>query len=206
VLLLAYMSLTPTAGPSDEKIGVGMVLKLSASGFFSIVGLIQGSPAELSGHFAAAGCLLCEVDGHSLHNLEAKEVTEMILGPINSHVTLSIKQDSPVAHICRFTLTRAPAIVRNHQPQAPQTYAQQQQQQQQHSSFESKFATCDSLNRQVPTSTHLHSQAPMDHSFITHLLGPQARPTSLTPSSNDPERMSANELAEFLAPQAMGNL
>ena len=94
-------ALAPTAGPSDEKVGVGLVLKPSTTGFVEIVGFRQGSPAELSGQINATGDLLCEVDGRSVHNLEAKEVTKLILGPINSLVTLSVKHDSADAQIRR---------------------------------------------------------------------------------------------------------
>jgi hypothetical protein len=113
----------------DEKVGVGLVLKPSATGYHKIVGFMQGSPAELSGQIATTGDLLCEVECRSVHSLEAKEVTKLILGPINSLVTLGVKQDSPGASIRRVTLTRSPAVVGS--TPAPQNYAQQQQQQQQ---------------------------------------------------------------------------
>jgi len=95
------------ASPSDEKVGVGLVLKPSATGYHKIVGFMQGSPAELSGQIATTGDLLCEVECRSVHGLEAKEVTKLILCPINSLVTLSVKQDSPGASIRRVTLTRS---------------------------------------------------------------------------------------------------
>ena len=103
-------ALAPTGGSSEDKVGVGLVLKPSPeTGYVEIVGFRQGSPAELSGQIAATGDLLCEVDGRSVHNLEAKEVTNLILGPVNSLVTLTVKQNKADAMPRRVTLTRAPA-------------------------------------------------------------------------------------------------
>ena len=91
--------------------GVGLVLKPSPeTGYVEIVGFRQGSPAELSGQISSTGDLLCEVDGRSVHQLEAKEVTKLILGPVNSLVTLTVKQNKAEAMPRRVTLTRAPAV------------------------------------------------------------------------------------------------
>ena len=98
----------PAGSRSDGKVGVGLVLKSSPeTGYVEIVGFRQGSPAELSGLLPPTGDLLCEVDGRPVHKLEAKEVTKLILGPPNSQVTLTVKQNTPNSVHRRVTLTRA---------------------------------------------------------------------------------------------------
>jgi hypothetical protein len=105
-------ALDPAGGASDDKVGVGLLLKPSPeTGYVEIVGFMQGSPAELSGGLLSpTGDLLCEVDGRPVHKLEAKEVTKLILGPVNCQVTLTVKQNTPNAVHRRVNLTRAPAV------------------------------------------------------------------------------------------------
>ncbi len=125
-------AIAATGVPSEDKVGVGLVLKPSPeTGHVEIVGFRQGSPAELSGQFFPCGDLLCEVDGRSVHKLEAKEVLKLLLGPVHSLVTLTVKQNAPQAMLRRVTLTRAPAITgATPQQQQQQLLLQQQQQQQ----------------------------------------------------------------------------
>ena len=130
-------AIAATGVSSEDKVGVGLVLKPSPeTGYVEIVGFRQGSPAELSGQIFPTGDLLCEVDGRSVHKLEAKEVTKLILGPVHSLVTLTVKQNTPEAMLRRVTLTRAPAITgatpQQQQQQQQQLLLQQQQQQELH--------------------------------------------------------------------------
>jgi hypothetical protein len=93
------------ASPPPPAVGVGIIAKPSVTGHFTIMGLSEGSPADLSGQIAP-GDILYEVDNRSVKNLEQQEVAQLILGPVNSSVTLSVKQNSPNAPIRRITLTR----------------------------------------------------------------------------------------------------
>ena len=104
------------ASPQPPAVGVGIIAKPSVTGHFTIMGLSEGSPADLSGQIAA-GDILCEVDNRSVKNLEQQEVAQLILGPVNSSVTLSVKQNSPNAPIRCITLTRGilPAPAGAHQ-------------------------------------------------------------------------------------------
>jgi hypothetical protein len=123
----------PAGGSSDDKVGVGLLLKPSPeTGYHEIAGFRQGSPAELSGLLSPTGDLLCEVDGRLVHKLEAKEVTKLILGPVNSQVTLIVKQNTTDSVHRRVTLTRAPAVSgATFAAQNLALHKQQQQQQQQ---------------------------------------------------------------------------
>jgi C-terminal processing protease CtpA/Prc len=121
-------ALASAGGSSDDKVGVGLLLKPSPeTGYPEITGFRQGSPAELSGLLSPTGDLLCEVDGRSVHKLEAKDVTRLILGPVNSQVTLTVKRNTPDSVHRRVTLTRAPAV--SGATPADQNLALQKQQQ-----------------------------------------------------------------------------
>ena len=114
------------------------------------------------------------MDGRPVHKLEAKEVTKLILGPVNSQVTLTVKQNTPNAVHRRVTLTRAPAV--SGATPAAQNLAfqqQQQQQQQQHQLLQQQ-----------------------QHQLLQQQLQQEERQRAGA-------MMRAKELAEFLAPQVI---
>jgi hypothetical protein len=181
-------ALAPAGGHSDDKVGVGLLLKPSPeTGYHDIAGFMQGSPAELSGLLSPTGDLLCEVDGRPVHKLEAKEVTKLILGPVNSQVTLTVKQNTPNALHRRVTLTRAPAV--SGATFAAQNLALQQQLLQQ-----------QLLQQQLLQQQFLQQQQQLLQQQQQQLLQQQRQQEEIQRAG---ATMRAKELAEYLAPQVI---
>jgi hypothetical protein len=104
-------ALAPVGGISEKNVGVGLMLKFSdETGCAEIVGFRKGSPAELCGLLSPSGDILYHVDDRSIYQMQLNEVVNLILGPVNSHVTLTVKKNKPDSAYRRVTLTRASVV------------------------------------------------------------------------------------------------
>ncbi len=108
-----YLSVEDLAAFEDSLSGsfVGVGISISEKGdYIEVIAPIADSPAEQVG--IKAGDLIIAVDGVSIEGKPLNEVAELIRGPINTTVTLTIERQS-VKKKYDFTITRNRVVIKS---------------------------------------------------------------------------------------------
>ncbi len=108
-----YLSKEDLAAFNDSISGsfVGVGISINEKGdYIEVVAPIADSPAEQVG--IKAGDLIIAVDGKSIKGMSLKEVVDMIKGPIDTDVRLTIERQSTNKKY-DFTITRARVVIKS---------------------------------------------------------------------------------------------
>ncbi len=108
-----YLSAEDLAAFNDSISGsfVGVGISINEKGdYIEVIAPIADSPAEKVG--IKAGDLIIAVDGKSIKGKPLKEVVDMIKGPIDTDVKLTIERQSTNKKI-DFTITRARVVIKS---------------------------------------------------------------------------------------------
>lgn len=84
--------------------GIGVYVELSPKGEVMVVSPMKGSPGEKAG--LRSGDVITAVDGKDLHGLELDKAVDMIRGPKNTTVKLTVRREN-VDNPLEFVVTRA---------------------------------------------------------------------------------------------------